>query len=198
MVSLSLDIFTFAAISLSISALCLVIIITIWLSRKVTSKYHTSSDVTDVVAVVSEFSQRMKRLEEALIDQKVKQEILQLRMERRPERDGAVVESPADDFERQRVSTASVAVRPMASPKPVVPKPTQSMVGNTEREVLRMVMEGEGLLTAKEIQLRIAKTREHIARMMNSLFKDGLVERDTSARPYSYSITDQGRRVLGS
>ena len=78
-----LDIITLVAISLSIGALLIVIITSAWLNAKVTSKNHSQSDAIEVAALVSEFSQRLKRLEEGLIDQKVKQEILELRFERR-------------------------------------------------------------------------------------------------------------------
>lgn len=191
-VSQSLDIITLAAISLSICALFVAIIIGVTLNNKLTNKYHTSSDVTDVLAIVSEFSQRMKRLEEGLVEQKVKQEILQLRMDRRPQ-GGAVVEPGTSNYEPPM---RSVVVH---RPSPLVAlKAGQTRLGNTEREVLRMVIEGQGKLSANEIQQKIGKTREHIARMMNSLFREGLVQRDMNARPYSYTITDEGRVVLGS
>ena len=35
-------------------------------------------------------------------------------------------------------------------------------------------------------------------RLMKKLFEDGFVGRDTSARPYRYTITDKGRERVGS
>ena len=70
-----LDIITLVTISLSIGAILIVIIIGAWLNNKVTVKHHIQTDPIEVAALVSEFSQRLKRLEEGLIDQKVKQEI---------------------------------------------------------------------------------------------------------------------------
>ena len=69
-------------------------------------------------------------------------------------------------------------------------------LGTTEVEALRLVFEGRGKVSAKEIQQRIGRTREHTARMMNALYHDGLVSRDVTARPFSYSITEKGRDVL--
>lgn len=192
-----LDIVTLTAISLSICSLLVVIIIAAWLNSKVTRRNHSQSDAIEVAAVVSEFSQRLKRLEEGLIDQKVKQEIVQLRLER-----GSPVRSEVEPVPRdlQPKVANPVVGRPSVSRKVqlAAPKPAQSRLGNTERDALRMVMEGGGRLTAKEIQQGIGKTREHTARMLNSLFRDGFVERDMSVRPYSYAITDQGRTVFES
>ncbi|HVB12261.1 MAG TPA: hypothetical protein VNE86_03950, partial [Nitrososphaerales archaeon] len=62
----------------------------------------------------------------------------------------------------------------------------------------RLVFEGRGKITAKDIQQRIGRTREHTARMMNGLFQEGLVDRDISVRPFAYSITQKGRDLLNS
>ncbi len=69
-------------------------------------------------------------------------------------------------------------------------------LGTAEIEALRLVFEGRGKMSAKEIQQRIGRTREHTARMMNALYHDGLVSRDVTSRPFSYSITEKGRDVL--
>jgi predicted transcriptional regulator len=169
----------------------------VWLRTKVTKEYHTPSDLIEVSAIVSEFNQRMKRLEEGLVDQKVKQEILELRMERRPQ-PSSILRPPLRDNNRELDDLEPR--RPIVGRKLAVntSRSDEHRLGSTEREVLNMVMEGEGRLTAREIQQRIGKTREHTARMMNALFQDGFVERDTTARPYSYSITDKGRNILGS
>ena len=48
------------------------------------------------------------------------------------------------------------------------------------------------VMTSRDIQNASHRSREHTARLMNKLFKDGLVERNTKTKPYSYSITDKG------
>ncbi len=47
-------------------------------------------------------------------------------------------------------------------------------------------------MTSRDIQNASQRSREHTARLMNKLFKDGFVERNTKTKPYSYSITDKG------
>ena len=48
-------------------------------------------------------------------------------------------------------------------------------------------------MTSRDIQKASHRSREHISRLMNRLFKEGLVERNTKTKPYSYSITDKGQ-----
>ncbi|MBT3474126.1 MAG: MarR family transcriptional regulator [Thaumarchaeota archaeon] len=46
--------------------------------------------------------------------------------------------------------------------------------------------------TSRDIQITLGKSREHISRTMKKMSDDGLVERNTNAKPYSYSITQTG------
>ena len=60
----------------------------------------------------------------------------------------------------------------------------------SEIQALKFVLEsGAKGKSAREIQVRIGRSREHTARMMNALFKKGLVERNNEVRPFSYKIT---------
>ncbi len=51
-------------------------------------------------------------------------------------------------------------------------------------------------MTTRQIQERVRKTREHTSRIMNGLYHSGFVMRDTSSKPFKYSITDIGLRHL--
>jgi len=84
----------------------------------------------------------------------------------------------------------------------VVPKPTTSpRVPNMSFEdsvtfVLKKITEGP--MTSRDIEVMFGKSREHVSRLMKKLFEDGFVGRDTSARPYRYTIADKGRERVGS
>lgn len=59
-----------------------------------------------------------------------------------------------------------------------------------------------GLITAKpmtshDIQITLGRTREHVSRLMKKLYQDGLVERNDTTKPYTYSITEMGRSKVG-
>ena len=52
-------------------------------------------------------------------------------------------------------------------------------------------------MTSRDIQITIGRTREHTSRLMKKLFDDGLVDRNTNTKPYTYSISNKGRQKLG-
>jgi hypothetical protein len=209
------DYITIVSLGISIVSVVLVIFVSARLERRVKPQYHipveTSPDYgVEVSAIVSEFNQRLKRLEENLVDQKVKLEIMELRASRSIQG----VTLPVSEAEVERTFSQRDELRNpvMNIERPAMEKVAQSSgtripiqrqfpdqdkkLGVTELEALRLVFEGRGKISAKEIQQRIGRTREHTARMMNSLYHDGLVERDVTARPFSYSITEKGRDLL--
>ena len=53
-------------------------------------------------------------------------------------------------------------------------------------------------MTSRDIEVTLGKSREHVSRLMKKLFEDNLVGRDTSTRPYRYTITEKGRERIGS
>ena len=84
----------------------------------------------------------------------------------------------------------------------VAPKPqTSPRVPNMSFEdsvthVLKLITSGP--MTSRDIEVTFGKSREHVSRLMKKLFEDGFVGRDTSARPYRYTITEKGRERIGS
>ena len=51
-------------------------------------------------------------------------------------------------------------------------------------------------LTSTEIQRRVGRSREHVARFLKSLYERGLVERDETKRPYVYKISERGIKLI--
>jgi predicted transcriptional regulator len=70
-----------------------------------------------------------------------------------------------------------------------------SRITETERNVLHMLME-EGAMTAPKVEKKIGKTREHTARLMKKLWKEGYVERDTHKMPFTYRPTKKLKEIL--
>ena len=54
----------------------------------------------------------------------------------------------------------------------------------------------EGEKTAPEIREKIGLTREHSARLMKKLYKDGYLERDTHKMPYVYRLKEEMQKIL--
>lgn len=65
----------------------------------------------------------------------------------------------------------------------------------TELMVLETISK-EGEKTAPEIQKLIGLTREHTARLMKKLYKDGYLERDTHKMPYIYRLKEEMEKIL--
>ena len=66
--------------------------------------------------------------------------------------------------------------------------------GDIVETVLRLITDKSR--TSRDIQITLGKSREHISRTMKKMSDDGLVERNTNAKPYSYSITQNGLSKL--
>lgn len=199
---------TIVSLLLSITALIVVVVIGIFLSRQ---KYQLSleSSMIDASALVQEFGERQKRLERKMIDEKVRLEILELRLSR----EGRVVSrSPSEigqiaqgirnheptletrlSDENSKVSALDQIVDVRANAALVS---SSSRRDKTVTEILEAVMGGHGNITARQIQEKIRRSREHTARMMNLLYKQGLVSRDTNMRPFTYSLTEAGMKEL--
>jgi predicted HTH transcriptional regulator len=48
-------------------------------------------------------------------------------------------------------------------------------------------------MTSRDIQVTLKRSREHTSRLMKKLFENGLVQRNTKSKPYTYSITEKGK-----
>jgi len=67
----------------------------------------------------------------------------------------------------------------------------------TETELMVLETIGrEGEKTAPEIREKIGLTREHTARLMKKLYKDGYLERDTHKMPYVYQLKEEMQKIL--
>ena len=53
-------------------------------------------------------------------------------------------------------------------------------------------------MTSRDIQMTLGRSREHTSRLLNRLYKDGLVDRNTNSKPFSYIITEKGREKINS
>ncbi len=51
-------------------------------------------------------------------------------------------------------------------------------------------------MTSRDIRITLGRSREHTSRLMKKLFEDGYVKRNTSSKPYTYSITNKGKEKL--
>jgi len=52
-------------------------------------------------------------------------------------------------------------------------------------------------LTSRDIQIALGRSREHTSRLMKKLFQEEYVKRNTSTKPYTYSIAEKGKVKIG-
>jgi len=93
---------------------------------------------------------------------------------------------------KQRVSVPEVKIEaaiPIRKEKALEP------LTETELSVLETIGK-EGEKTAPEIREKIGLTREHTARLMKKLYKDGYLERDTHKMPYMYRLKEEMEKLL--
>ena len=147
----------------------------------------TSNDQTKVD------SERLEFYERQLIDLKIKLDAIDLEnlsfsqqipqnIVRNEEKPVQVVEKP-------------VQVVPEQVQVPVRVERTPNMSsGDIVEAVLGLITDRSR--TSRDIQITLGKSREHISRTMKKMSDDGLVERNTNSKPYSYSITQNGRSKL--
>ena len=90
--------------------------------------------------------------------------------------------------------------RPMPETKieaaiPIKKESALAPLTETELAVLETINK-EGEKTAPEIREKIGLTREHSARLMKKLYKDGYLERDTHKMPYVYRLKEEMEKLL--
>ncbi len=139
-------------------------------------------------------SERLEFYERQLIDLKIKLDAIDL------ENLSFSQETP-QNVERIEVKPVQVVEKPVEIVPKAEPTPTQitrtpnMSSDNIVEAVLRLITDKSR--TSRDIQITLGKSREHISRTMKKMSDDGLVERNTNAKPYSYSITQAGLEKLG-
>ncbi len=108
---------------------------------------------------------------------------------------------PAAAVQRPASRAPEPAQQPSRPISQAAAPPPQSAVatkegGKTQVRILQLLTEGPK--TAIEINAVLGVTREHVGRLMKTLYLEGLVARNEQNKPYVYAITEAGRRNLGS
>ena len=138
-------------------------------------------------------SERLEFYERQLIDLKIKLDAIDLEnlsfSQEIPQNIVKNEEKPVQIVEKQ------VQIMPEQVPVQATVEKTPNMSsGDIVEAVLRLITNKSR--TSRDIQITLGKSREHISRTMKKMSDNGLVERNTTAKPYSYSITQNGLSKL--
>ena len=134
-------------------------------------------------------SERLEFYERQLIDLKIKLDAIDLEnLSFSQEIPQNVVKN-----EEKPVQVVQKQIQTMPEQAPITSRiertPNMSS-GDIIETVLRLITERSR--TSRDIQITLGKSREHVSRTMKKMSDDGLVQRNTNAKPYSYSITQNG------
>ena len=134
---------------------------------------------------------RLEYYENQLIDMKIRLDTMELDTEN----------SEAPNFDKINEELARSQKMGLEGGSVKTKSPEGSRVPNMSFEdsiehVLKLITKKS--MTSRDIEVTFGgRSREHVSRLMKKLFDDGLVERNTANRPYTYSITDGGRKHIG-
>lgn len=131
---------------------------------------------------------RLEYYERQLIDMKIRLDALDLE------------EAPLPEPEKERVEPVLVRKEEEPARKEPERQPAKPRMPNMDfngiaEHVLGLITTRE--MTSRDIQITIGRSREHTSRLMKRLFEEGLVERNTKKKPFTYKITDKGKGKLG-
>jgi predicted transcriptional regulator len=154
---------------------------------------HNNSSLKNAIIdnKIRQYANKLHLYDEAIAELKAKVDMLELSERTRlVSRD---IDSTKGDSERDINMMSQDGVIIEGSREKPVPSQTRTYLDTLEQILLLL---REKPMTTRQIQERVRKTREHTSRIMNGLYHSGFVMRDTSSKPFKYSITDTGLRHL--
>ena len=169
----------------------------LYLFFKVRPFIKSSSDVVDPTQ-----AERLEYYERQLIDMKIRLDALEIQ---------GIEENPVDpnldlkEFMEKLVENnvkREKEIEVVEKPEIVVEKPVSvPNISNIEHvsptdSVLHLIT--NKAMTSRDIQITTKRSREHTSRLMKKLFENGLVQRNTETKPYTYSITEKGKSKITS
>ena len=170
------------------------------------SKEDEKEPITE--AIVSEYSRRLKHIEDMVIRLGVRIDTLELRedyntLELRKRSSDIDAKHHTDysaSHEMSQLEQAYITRVPrQEQTSPVVQHLTSPETQTSLEDVQNGTMEyilkllNERPRSSREIQFSIGRTREHTSRLMKRLYELHLVDRQSNSRPYKYTITHAGR-----
>ncbi len=141
-------------------------------------------------------SERLEYYEKQLIDMKIRLDALEIQgIEQKVEDPNLELKQFLEKLAKNEVNEKQSAyeiIEPQTITKKVdsTPKVVEIGYSNPTNHVLHLIT--SKAMTSRDIQITLKKSREHTSRLMKKLFEEGLVQRNTETKPYTYSITEKG------
>jgi len=141
-------------------------------------------------------SERLEYYERQLIDMKIRLDALEIQgIDQNVEDPNVELKSFLEKLAKNEIQeklTAQEIIEPEVVVEKASSTPEVIEIGysNPTNHVLHLITNKS--MTSRDIQITLKKSREHTSRLMKKLFEDGLVQRNTETKPYTYSITEKG------
>ena len=141
-------------------------------------------------------SERLEYYERQLIDMKIRLDAIEIQgIEPKVEDPNMELKQFLEKLAKNEVQEklpSPEIIEPVITQEPVVstPKVVEMEYFNPTSHVLHLIT--NKAMTSRDIQIILKKSREHTSRLMKKLFDEGLVQRNTETKPYTYSITEKG------
>jgi hypothetical protein len=157
------------------------------------AKRNQKPDESVTEAVVMEYSRRLRDYDRAIAELRTKLDIIELRSEA-PRSDVISHEAPASQPPQHHV--ARITETPVITEHVTSQAEVERLEGQNGTTDYILKMLAERPRTSREVQQAIGRTREHTARLMKRLAESQFVARDSTRKPFHYTITDLGRDRL--
>lgn len=144
--------------------------------------------------------ERLEYYERQLIDMKIRLDSMEMQGVEQKKEDPTI---EIKQYLEKLTKNQQVIENPIISPKKTEdiskePKTIQRMPNldhnNATDYVLHLIT--NKAMTSRDIQITLKRSREHTSRLMKKLYDDGFVQRNTSTKPYTYSITEKGKEKI--
>lgn len=156
---------------------------------------HNNSSLKNAIIDnrIKQYADKLHIYDKAIADLKVKVDMLE--MSERSHLISRDIESKKEDSGRDMDMISQNGVITEESREKNAAASTQT---HTDLDTLEQILLWlrEKPMTTRHIHERVGKSREHTSRVMKGLYNSGFVMRDTSSKPFKYSITDTGLRHL--
>ena len=145
-------------------------------------------------------SERLEYYERQLIDMKIRLDALEIQgIEQKTEDPNLELKQFLEKLAKNEVQEKEVVISQEPEKVPEKPVSTPKIANiehtNPTNYVLHLIT--NKAMTSRDIQITLKKSREHTSRLMKKLFEEGLVQRNTESKPYTYSITEKGIARVG-
>ncbi|QLH11756.1 winged helix DNA-binding protein [Nitrosarchaeum sp. AC2] len=144
--------------------------------------------------------ERLEYYERQLIDMKIRLDSMEMQGVEQKKEDPTL---EIKQYLEKLTKNQQVIENPVISPKKTEdvskePKTIQRMPNLDHNNVTDYVLHliTNKAMTSRDIQITLKRSREHTSRLMKKLYDDGFVQRNTSTKPYTYSITEKGKEKI--